>query len=217
MAVRLAVALVILGCTSARAEVEVRLAGERVSIRAAAAPLAEVLERLARTTGMRVIYDGAVPRQTLTATLEDRAPEEAVHSVLEGLGLNYAVVMDPSGARVDQLLILGAASAVAQRSAPTPATPQRPPRPVPDPPAEAEEDDQDFMEEVMDETGEEELDAATGGEPAPSEPSAAPAPGIAGPRPPDYPASAFTPRLPVPTPPPTPSPQVTPKQQPQDR
>jgi hypothetical protein len=196
--------------------VEVRLTGERVSIRAASAPLAEVLERLARTTGMRVVYDGAVPRQTLTATLEDRAPEEAVHSVLEGLGLNYALVMDPSGVRVDQLLILGAATAVAQRSVPTPASPQRPPRPIPDQqPSEDEDDSEDMTDEVVDQTGEEELEALTA-EPSPAEPSAAPAPGIAGPRPPDYPASAFTPRLPLPTPPPTPSPQATPKQ-PQDQ
>jgi hypothetical protein len=208
MAIRLALALVILGCPSLHAEVEVRLAGERVSIRAASAPLAEVLERLARTTGMRVVYDGPVPRQLLTATLENRAPEEAVHSVLEGLGLNYALVMDPSGVRVDQLLIFGAASAVAQRSLPTPATPQRPPRPIPDAPAA--DQDEDIMDEVMDQSGEEELEAATA-ESSPAEPSAAaPAPGIAQPPPPDYPASAFTPRLPLPTPPPTPSPQPTP-------
>jgi hypothetical protein len=216
MAIRLALALVILGCPALHAEVEVRLTGERVSIRAASAPLAEVLDRLARTTGMRVVYDGAVPRQMLTATLEDRAPEEAVHSVLEGLGLNYAVVMDPSGARVDQLLILGAASAVAQRSVPTPATPQRPPRPIPDQqPDEAEEDSEDIMDEINDQTGEEALEEATG-EPSAAEPSAVPTPAVAGPRPPDYPASAFTPRLPVPTPPPTPSPQASPKQ-PQDQ
>jgi hypothetical protein len=218
MAILLALAMVILGCPSLHAEVEVRLTGGRVSIRAASAPLADVLERLARTTGMRVVYDGPVPRQMLTATLEDRAPEEAVHSVLEGLGLNYAVVMDPSGVRVDQLLILGAATAVAQRSLPTPATPQRPPRPIPDPPA-ADEDDEDIMDEVMDQTGEEELDEATGGEPSPAEPSAAaPAPGMVQPPPPNYPASAFTPRLPLPTPPPsaTPSPLATPKQ-PQDQ
>lgn len=180
------------------------MAGDRVSVRAVSAPVAEILERLARTTGMRVVYDGPVPRQVLTATLEGYAPAAAVLSVLEGLGLNYALVMDPSGARVDQLLILGAA-------APGPASPRSTPpvarRGVPNPEPESPEQLLEALqnEPESEESDPDELDELIA-QPAPEQPP----PGPAGPRPPEYPSSSFTPRLPLPTPAPAPSPQASP-------
>ena len=42
----------------ARAEVVVRVSQELVDVTATAAPLADVLDHLARQTGMEIVYDG---------------------------------------------------------------------------------------------------------------------------------------------------------------
>ncbi len=94
---------------TARAEVAVRVARDQVAIDATAAPLADVLDRLARQTGMEVVYEGSPPRQRITLALEGRTPTEAVLAILEGQGLNYALVADPSGVNVQTLIIAGAA------------------------------------------------------------------------------------------------------------
>src|SRR5262245_10901851 len=92
----------------ARAGVDVKLKAGRVDVKATAAPVAEILERLARQTGMKVVYDGLPPRQVVTATLQDRTVPEAILGILEGLGLNYALVMDSAGTKVETLLMAGA-------------------------------------------------------------------------------------------------------------
>jgi hypothetical protein len=92
---------------AARAEVEVRVSDERVDVTATAAPLADVLDQLARQIGMEIVYDGQPPRQHVTLALEDRSPAEAVQGILEGQGLNYALLADPSGRRVQTLLLAG--------------------------------------------------------------------------------------------------------------
>src|SRR5262245_9846339 len=99
-----------------RAEVAVRAAGGRVDVTANAAPLADVLDRLARQTGMKVVYEGPAPRQLVTVSLLGRSPAEAVHDLLEGQGLNYALVGDSSGMGVQTLLMTGQATAVASSS-----------------------------------------------------------------------------------------------------
>jgi hypothetical protein len=194
------------------AGVDVRVSGDRVSLQAVSAPVAEILEGIARRTGMRLTYDAPLPRQTLSASFEDRTPAEAVLSVLEGLGLNYALVMDSSGTRVDQLLILGTASASA--SLPT-AAPNRPAPPAHRqvPPEQEVLDDLEEEEEAgntqadaMDDS--DELEAQPEGAGATAQPAA---PAGIGPLIPEYPSSPFSPRLPMPTPPPpAPSPAATP-------
>ena len=111
------------GAASAAAEVTVKVSGGTVDLAATAAPLAEVLDRLGRQTGMRVVYEGAAPRQLVTVTLKGRTPAETVLSVLEGLGINFALVADPTGARVQTLVVAGAASASAAASSPASARP----------------------------------------------------------------------------------------------
>ena len=93
------------------AEVRVQPKGQRVDLTATAAPLADVLDRLARQLGMKVVYDGPAPRQLVTLTLKDRTPSEAVLSVLEGLGVNFALVWDETGTRVQTLMVAGSAPA----------------------------------------------------------------------------------------------------------
>jgi hypothetical protein len=128
--------------TPGLAAVDVRVTGQSVDVQASNAPLSEVLERLSRQTQMRVVYDGAPPRMTVTLDLRGRTPVEAVVAALEGQGVNYALAMDPTGTRVETLLVSGTAattaartSAVAERSfpreVPQEAIPEEP-EPVPE-------------------------------------------------------------------------------------
>ncbi len=88
------------------AQTEVRRVGDTLDVRATAAPVAEVLDRIARETGMKVTYDGAPPRARVSVTLSRVTPAQAVLRVLEGQGLNYALRMDPGAVRVETLLMV---------------------------------------------------------------------------------------------------------------
>jgi hypothetical protein len=97
----------------AAAEVTVRLipatpeSAALVELTAREAPLNEVLDRLARQIGMKVVYEGSSPRQLVTLSLQGRSPAETVLALLEGQGVNYALLADPSGAGVQTLLVAG--------------------------------------------------------------------------------------------------------------
>jgi hypothetical protein len=134
---RVAAVLALLAATAipGAAEVTVRVNGGTVDLTATAAPLADVLDRLGRQTGMRVVYEGTAPRQLVTLSLQGRTPTEAVLSVLEGLGVNFALVADATGARVQTLVVAGAAAVSASsspvRSRPAPLAGRRPFAPPP--------------------------------------------------------------------------------------
>jgi len=178
------------------AEVEIRQSGDRVSLMAVSAPAAEILDRLARHTGMRIVYDAQPPRQLITTRLEQRTAAEAVLGIMEGLGLNYALVMDSAGTQVEQLLILGPAGVTPQGSGTQAAA--APPRHRPES-TELQVDEQD--DGSSEEGGDEEEEAAAvQAAPTADNPAAAAIPVAP---PPDYPSSSFTPRLP---PPPAPAP-----------
>ena len=129
------------------AEVVVRVSGDHVDLTATAAPLADILDRLARQTGMKVVYEGPAPRQLVTLSLHDRTPTETVLAVFEGLGINYALLADASGARVQTLMVAGSTAASPSSSAssstarPSPAVPtlRRPFGPPPGASPEASE------------------------------------------------------------------------------
>ena len=110
---RLAAAGVVLALATApaAAEVVVRVSGGHVDLTATAAPLADVLDRLARQTGMKVVYEGPAPRQLVTVSLHGRTPAETVLAVFEGLGINYALLADSTGTSVQTLVVAGAATA----------------------------------------------------------------------------------------------------------
>ena len=76
---------------------------------ARAAPLQQVLDRLGRQIGMKVVYEGGSPRQLVTLSLQGRTPAETVLALLEGQGLNYALLGDPTGAGAQTLLVTGSA------------------------------------------------------------------------------------------------------------
>ena len=141
----------LLAASAFAGEVDVRgTAAGRVSVRVTAAPLSEVLDRLARQTGMKVVYDGAPPRAVVRGRLvEDATVADAVADVLEGLGVSYALRLDATGLKVDTLLVLGAvrgsSSSPSSSPAPRPAVPPvRLPGfgSVPAPPPDDEADDE---------------------------------------------------------------------------
>jgi hypothetical protein len=105
----------VLAARGADADTVIHRAGDRVDVRATAASVAEVLDRLGRETGMKVSYDGAPPRARISVSLTGVTPAQAVLAVLEGQGLNYVLRMDPTATRVETLLMVtgGASSAVA--------------------------------------------------------------------------------------------------------
>lgn len=109
----------------AEAAVEVRVAGESVDIQATNAPLAEVLASLSRQTQMKVVYEGAPPRQTISLDLKGRTPVEAVVAAMEGQGVNYAMAMDDTGTRVQTLLVTGTATSSPASRASGPEFPDR--------------------------------------------------------------------------------------------
>src|SRR5262245_23013747 len=120
------VAFALAALPAAGGEILVRVNGGLVDVQATAAPLSDVLARIAQQTGMKVVYDGAPPRTLVTVTLPQRTPAEAVLALFEGIGVNYAMKLDRSGVRVDTLIVASAsttssgASSVATRPLATP-------------------------------------------------------------------------------------------------
>jgi hypothetical protein len=108
MRLRLALALLLLPARS-QPEIDVRLLEDSVVVRAVRAPLDDVLTRFAQATGADIVYDPARPRQLVTLTIEARTAAEAVEKLLEGQGLNYVVRLDPSGRKVEMLVVVGGA------------------------------------------------------------------------------------------------------------
>lgn len=133
-------AFLALTATVATAEVQARLNGADVDLEATAAPLPEVLDRIARLTGMKLVFEGAAPRPLVTISVHGRSPTQTVLAVLEGLGINYALLSDESGAQVQKLLVTGAAPASTSTGrGPSPSTSMRGSRNMPLPPEPVEE------------------------------------------------------------------------------
>jgi hypothetical protein len=118
---------VVLAARFGAAQTEVRRVGDTLDVRATAAPVSEVLDRIARETGMKVTYDGSPPRARVSVTLTGVTPAQAVLRVLEGQGLNYALRMDPRAVRVEALLMVAGSGAGTGTVAPAP----MPNRPIP--------------------------------------------------------------------------------------
>ena len=121
----------LLALLAGAASIDIQSPGpELLTINVNAAPLADVLERVSQRIGMRVVYETPPPRQLISLRLEARTPVAAVLGILEGLGLSYAVVMDPTGARVETLLFPTSSPAGVRTAGAAP-----PPAPAPGRPA----------------------------------------------------------------------------------
>jgi hypothetical protein len=118
--------LTVVGQASVASVAEVKVTGGRVSIRATAVPISQVLDRLSRTTGMKVVYEGAPPTDRLTAAIDAGSETEALSRLLEGLGLTYAFKLDSSGRHVVTLFVTsGSSRRAASSSAPSRPSPSR--------------------------------------------------------------------------------------------
>jgi hypothetical protein len=91
----------------AQGEVKVSLKAGRMDIVATRATVTEILDRVASVTGMKVIYDGPVPSKMITKSLPNRTPADAILGMLEGEGINFAVILNPAGTQVETLLVTG--------------------------------------------------------------------------------------------------------------
>jgi hypothetical protein len=89
---------------------EVKIVGGRVHIQATAASVSEVLDRLSRTTGMKIVYEGAPPSDRLTAAIDAPSETEALSRLFEGLGLTYAFKLDVAGRHVETLFVTNSSS-----------------------------------------------------------------------------------------------------------
>jgi hypothetical protein len=161
---RLALAVLVLLPATASAEISLRVNGTRVDL-TARAPLSEVLDRLSRQTGLKVVYDGTVPRPQVNVALVGVTTAQAVTAVLQGLGLDYALQMDKTGTRA-ATLVLVSGTPVASRATSAAGPDGGLSNAVPDDASQDTETvEDDPTEEVVDQT---EPDA----EPEPSEASA---------------------------------------------
>jgi hypothetical protein len=106
----LSAASAVLVAGSASAQVVVNPASGRVSIRASGQTVASLLDQLARQTGMTVEYEKAPPRQSVSLTVDDRTPAQAIVALLDGLNIPYALSLTADGSKV-QTLVLADASA----------------------------------------------------------------------------------------------------------
>ncbi len=145
-----------------------------VELTARAAPLSEVLDRLGRQIGMKVVYEGASPRQLVTLSLQGRSPADTVLGLLEGQGLNFALVSDATGVRVETLLVSGVApssgSSAAAATAARPTTSSSPfRRPLSPPPGSGPDTIDEDSEELEEDEG---LDEPAPAEEAPADPAA---------------------------------------------
>lgn len=115
-----------------------RLDGGRLQVEARAVPVAEVLRCLVEKAGLRLEYDGAAPRQSLSVSVEGGSLAETISALLEGLGMNYLLTRDASGA--DRLIVFSAgpgetpARASARPAGRAPAEEPLPSEPEPDTP-----------------------------------------------------------------------------------
>ena len=174
----------VLAARPGAAQTEVRRVGDKLDVKATAAPVSEVLDRIARETGMKVTYDGPPPRARVSVTLTGVTPAHAVLAVLEGQGLNYALRMDPRAVRIETLLMVASTGAAGAASAPV--RPQPGPRVI--------EREPDVTE------SEDEAPSEAPAVPAPEERRVFPFPGGPPPTGPALPLVLPTPTMPAPSP-----------------
>src|SRR5258708_14296631 len=85
------------GAVAAPSDVQVKIHDGRMAIEAVNVSLPAVIDRVASRTGMKVIYDGTPPEQVIKVSLTERSTADAVLGVLEGPGVNFALILNPPG------------------------------------------------------------------------------------------------------------------------
>lgn len=104
--VSLGAALLFVSRTSPAQPVEVTHLNGLVTIQCKNAPLSSVFERIEEATGIELTLEDEVKSKRLTANLVGLPVAMAVARLLEGMGVNYIVMMDPSDwGRVDKIFV----------------------------------------------------------------------------------------------------------------
>ena len=89
------------------AEPQIRAVDGLVTIQADKMPLNQILDRLAASSGMKVSYEGTRPSMLVSMTVDGISETEAILRLMEGQGVSYVLATDPTGERVDTLIISG--------------------------------------------------------------------------------------------------------------
>jgi len=110
-----------------------------LTIRCADAPLGGLLDQVKAATGMTLILEGSAPGLRLTAQVEALPVSMAIPRLLEGTGIDYALVTDRRDPRRVATLYVGAGKGAATPGATTgPAVSPSLPAPAADPAPVAE-------------------------------------------------------------------------------
>ena len=138
MAIRILVILLFASTLYADVKVE----GDRISVDLKSAPLTQVLDRLKTQTRIKLLIDDGIAGKTVSANFQNLPVAMALKKILEGTGINYAVLADADGQ--PQSVFIGGSAAlgappkrldsrpVGNRGVVTPVPPPPPP-PVPQP------------------------------------------------------------------------------------
>jgi hypothetical protein len=116
LAFALALAAVAPGSPAAEIALRVRANG-RIDLRVTSAPLSAVLDRLARETGVELVYQGARPQRVVSLEVYGSDQARTVLEVLDRLAVNYAVSFDAEGTRVRKIVIDDSAAAAHTQAA----------------------------------------------------------------------------------------------------
>ena len=115
--VSLGAAFLFVAATSPAQPLEVTHLNGLVTIQCKDAPLSSVFERIEESTGIELTLEDEVKSKRLSANLVGLPVSMAVSRLLEGVGVNYIVMMDPlDWARVDKIFV-GAGGGGPARSA----------------------------------------------------------------------------------------------------
>jgi hypothetical protein len=138
MAIRILVLLLFASALYADVKVE----GDRISVDLKSQPLTQVLENLKTQTHLKLMIDDGIAGKTVSASFQNLPVAMALKKILEGTGINYAVLADAEGK--PQSVFIGASAAlgappkrldsrpVGNRGVVTPVPPPPPP-PIPQP------------------------------------------------------------------------------------
>jgi hypothetical protein len=143
-------AALLLGAPSLWAQsVDVTYLNGLVTIQCKDAPLTNVFERIGQATGIELTLEDEVKSKRLTANLSGLPVSMAVSRLLEGVGVNYIVMMDPYDWESVAKIFVGAGGGGPARSAGpvrTPVVAEEPEESFDDVPPEAFEEGMEGME-----------------------------------------------------------------------
>jgi hypothetical protein len=132
-AIALLGAALLAGTTASAQPLEVTYVSGLVTIRCKDVPLASIFERIEAESGIELNLEDEVKSKKLSANLVSLPLSMAISRLLEGVGVNYIVMMDPyDWARVDKIFVGAGGGGPARGSAPArgPVVAEEPPEEV---------------------------------------------------------------------------------------